>query len=67
MNENKTIGELLEKYPAGFSVGPAGTINKTLLATSHFMNVAREYPVAPANGGYLVVEMTEINSSDDGD
>jgi len=59
MNEQKTIGELLQKYSAGFSVGPGGAINKTLLATSHFVNVAREYPVAPSNGGYLVVEATE--------
>lgn len=59
MNENKTIGELLDKYPGGFAVGPAGMINKTLLATSHFTAVARQYPVAPENGGYLVVEMTD--------
>lgn len=59
MNENKTIGDLLEKYPDGFSVGPAGMINKTLLATSYFALVARQYPVAPENGGYLVVEMTD--------
>ena len=58
MNEDRTIGELLEKYPAGFSVGPAGNINRTLLATSRFVNVAREYSVPPANGGYVVVEAT---------
>lgn len=59
MNEEKTIGELLQKYPAGFSVGPAGMINKTLMATSYFVAIARAYPVAPENGGYLVVEMTD--------
>lgn len=59
MNEEKTIGELLRKYPDGFSVGPAGMTNKTLLATSRFVAVARRYPVAPINGGYLVLEMTD--------
>lgn len=59
MNEDKSIGELLLKYPGGFSVGPGGMINKTLLATSYFVVIAREYPVAPTNGGYLVVEMTD--------
>ena len=58
MNEEKTIGELLKKYPAGFSVGSSGMISKTLMATSHFVAIARAYPVAPENGGYLVVEMT---------
>lgn len=65
MNEEKTIGELLKKYPGGFSVGPAGMINKTLLATSHFVAVARQYPVAPMNGGYLVVEMTDEGENAD--
>lgn len=59
MNETKTIGELLERYPNGFSVGPAGTISETLLATSYFAAVARQFPVAPTNGGYLVVEMRD--------
>lgn len=59
MNEEKTIGELLKKYPDGFAVGPGGMVNKTLMATSHFVAVARQYPVAPSNGGYLVVEMTD--------
>lgn len=62
MNEGKTIGELLAKYPDGFSVGPGGVVNKTMMATSHFVAIARAYPVAPSNGGYLVVEGT-----DDGD
>ena len=59
MNEDKSVGELLLKYPGGFSVGPGGMINKTLLATSYFAAVARQYPVAPMNGGYLVVEMAD--------
>lgn len=58
MNEEKTIDELLKKYPDGFAVGPGGMINKILMATSHFVAVARAHPVAPTNGGYLVVEMT---------
>ncbi len=58
-NENLTIGELLELYPGGFSVGPGGDICKTICASSHFAKIAQAYPVVPYNGGYLVVEMVE--------
>lgn len=57
-NAEKTVKELLEKYPDGFSVGPGGDVNKTLMASSHFVAVAQRHPVAPPNGGYLVVEAT---------
>ncbi len=58
-NQKLTIGELLKLYPGGFSVGPGGNINKTVLASSHFSAIATNYPVPPLNGGYLVVEMVE--------
>lgn len=66
MNEEKTIGELLKKYPEGFAVGPAGMISRTLLASSHFVAIARAYPVAPTDGGYMVVEMTEEGEDREG-
>lgn len=56
MNENLTIGELLKLFPGGFSVAPDGSINRTLLASSWFMAIAENYPIAPPNGGYLVIE-----------
>lgn len=55
----KTIERMLALYPDGFSVGPGGAINRTLMATSHFVAIAQAYPVAPDNGGYLVVESVE--------
>ncbi len=64
-NENRTIKELLEKYPEGFSVSPSGMINKTLMATSYFVAIAQAFPVAPSNGGYLVVEMTDEGLDDE--
>ena len=55
----KTIDHMLALYPNGFSVGPGGAINRTLMTTSHFVAIAQAYPVAPSNGGYLVVESVE--------
>ena len=58
-HEDLTIKELLEKYPDGFSIAPTGAIQKTVFASSHFAAVARNFPIAPANGGYLVVELID--------
>ena len=58
-NTDCTVGELLEKYPDGFSVGYNGAISRIVFASSHFAAVAGEHPIPPSNGGYLVVEMEE--------
>lgn len=58
IDESTTVGELLERYPEGFSVSPGGTLNRVLAASSHFAAIAANHPVAPTNGGYLVVEAT---------
>lgn len=52
-----TVDALLKMYPQGFSIGPGGALGKIVYATSHFTGVALNHPVAPSNGGYLVVEM----------
>src|SRR5262249_1076141 len=57
VNGSYTIAELLALFPNGFSVGPGGEVNKTLMASSWLRNVAQEYPVAIGNQGYLVVEL----------
>ena len=62
INADLTVRQLLEALPEGFSVGPNGDVSKTLMATSHFSGVAMSHPIAPQNGGYLVVEM--IDQSD---
>ena len=59
VNADKTVSELLERYPNGFAVGPHGHISKTLMAASYFQAIAQQYAFSPPNGGYLVVEMVE--------
>lgn len=58
-NEDMTVREILEKYPDGAAISPGGRLAKTLFASSHFVRIASEHPIAPQNGGYLVVEMQE--------
>lgn len=56
-----TISELLTIFPDGFTIGYSGNISKILLASSYFTIIAGQYPVAPSNGGYMVVEMVDDN------
>jgi len=58
-NEDMTVREILAKYPDGAAISPGGRLSKTLFASSCFARVAQEHPIAPQNGGYLVVEMQE--------
>ena len=39
-------------------MSPGGTLNRVLAASSYFVAIAANHPVAPTNGGYLVVEAT---------
>ena len=57
-----TVAELMKMFPEGCSIGPGtpeepGVVSKILYATSHFVGVARNYPVLDGNKGYLVVDM----------
>ena len=54
---DRTVRELLELYPGGFAVAPNSTVSKTILATSLLSAVATCHPIAPRDGGYLVVLM----------
>lgn len=54
--KDKTIAELLEKFPDGFAIGPRGHISRILAATSSFAALANAYPHPPSYGGYLIVE-----------
>lgn len=56
--QDATIKQMLGKYPGGFSISYNGTVCKIIFVASHLASLATEHPIAPQNGGYLVVEMT---------
>lgn len=55
-----TVAELLKEFPEGFTISPGVTLCKIVSATSRFAALAMRHPVAPLNGGYLVVEMVDF-------
>ena len=57
-----TVAELMARFPGGFSVGAGtpekpGCLSRIVAASSHFSKIAHSFPMPPANGGYLVVDM----------
>lgn len=59
-----TVAELQRRFPGGFSVGPGspempGELSRVLAASSYLSKIAGAYPLPPANGVYLVVDMDE--------
>ena len=52
----RTVENLLDEYPNGFSVSASGTINRTIAASSHLPAIASRWPTPPPAGGYLVVD-----------
>ena len=64
INANATIGEVQQRFPNGFSVGPGtpeepGALSRILAASSHMHKILERYPFADGNQGYLVVYMDE--------
>ena len=59
VEDGMKIGDLLKKYPNGFSVAPDGSISRIVMATPHIRSLELAFPSAPYKGGYLVVEMIE--------
>lgn len=63
-----TVAELMSRFPNGFSVGPGtpdepGSLSRILFASSHFVAIAKNYPVAEENQGYLVIDMDDEPST----
>lgn len=59
---NTTVGDLLRQFPGGFTVSASGHISEILLASSRPMAIMENYPVPPPDGGYLVVQGTDIET-----
>jgi len=62
----RAIGDVLQLFPRGFSVGPGGDICETILATSHFNGLLASRGLE-GNEGYLIVRMvdTDVINVDD--
>ena len=56
LTDDKTVGELLTRFPRGFAVSATGTISRTIIGTSHLPAIIKRWPLPPAGGGYLVVD-----------
>jgi hypothetical protein len=61
-----TIGELMTRFPDGFSVGPGtaqhpGELSQIIYATSHFRDIISNFAMLDGNRGYLVVNMDADN------
>jgi len=57
----RAIGDVLQLFPRGFSVGPNGDICETILATSHFNGLLASRGLE-GNEGYLIVRMVDTDT-----
>jgi len=63
-NPDITIQQLLKRFPDGFSVSKTGNIYEVVKASGTLTPVAEEFPLAPENGGYLVIRVPIYKDGD---
>jgi len=62
VDSKTTVGELMERFPRGFAVGPGtsdnpGELASVVIATSHFAHIVSGFALLEGNRGYMVVDM----------
>ena len=65
-NIDKTVGELLARFPHGFAISASGTIGRTITGSSHISAIINRWPIPPNGGGYLVVDSDDDHCSECG-
>lgn len=66
MDDEQTVGQLLARFPNGFTVSALGTISRIITGSSHLPAIASRWPLAPPGGGYLVVDSDVVFCSECG-